>query len=150
MYMYPSWHSCHMVPVYLFYQNVSWKLLWLLCDSADPDQPVHFLLRSQIPGFFYCSAHVHVVKTEETMLIWDITLVLLNWDLTCLANSLDPDQIASEEASFSLEAGPLLMTEKETFFTELQWWRMIPLQVHLNLFITPFVIAQYWIYLWHS
>ena len=30
-----------------------------------------------------------------------LTLVLLNWDISCFANSADPDQLASEEANWS-------------------------------------------------
>ena len=30
-----------------------------------------------------------------------LTLVLLNPDIPCLANSVDPDQLASEEANWS-------------------------------------------------
>ena len=30
-----------------------------------------------------------------------LTLVLLNPDITCFANSVDPDQLASEEANWS-------------------------------------------------
>ena len=34
-------------------------------------------------------------------IIWYLTLVLLNPDIPCFANSVDPDQLASEEANWS-------------------------------------------------
>ena len=33
--------------------------------------------------------------------VYSLTLVLLNLDMSCLANSVDPDQLASEEANWS-------------------------------------------------
>ena len=41
-------------------------------------------------------------QTEQMhMLIWILTLVLLSPDIPAFANSVDPDQLASEEANWS-------------------------------------------------
>ena len=38
---------------------------------------------------------------QTAALIIHLTLVLLNPDISCFANSVEPDQLASEEASWS-------------------------------------------------
>ena len=35
------------------------------------------------------------------LFVWTLTFVLLNQDIPCFANSVDPDQLASEEANWS-------------------------------------------------
>ena len=39
--------------------------------------------------------------TTLTLLVLVLTLFLLNPDILCFANSVDPDQLASEEANWS-------------------------------------------------
>ena len=41
------------------------------------------------------------VNPSFTILKWGLTLVLLNPDMSFFANSVDPDQLASEEANWS-------------------------------------------------
>ena len=48
---------------------------------------------------FFCLPLTPMIDPYNLLTILVLTLVLLNPDMLCFANSVDPDQLASEEAN---------------------------------------------------
>ena len=81
------------------------QISWLLQKPADLD--LHCLQRQGISGFSrtrvttvaYKQTCIDYIQREMTINGPSLTLVLLNPICPALANSVDPDQLASEEAN---------------------------------------------------
>ena len=89
------------------YNKISDKMAY--ANSADPDQTAP-------EKYFWTQLHKRArtcgmkclrsfrTFTVHSFIVFELTLVLLNPDMSCLCNSVDPDQLASEEANWSRSA----------------------------------------------
>ena len=60
---------------------------------------MNVLLFSHVINNVHGTKYVIILSWFEYNMVFNLTLVLLNPDIPCFANSVDPDQLASEEAN---------------------------------------------------
>ena len=70
--------------------------------KQNRDKIENLVIRAVTSGSTVCKTCILVYGVERVTFLWQskpLTLVLLNPDVPCFANSVDPDQLASEEAN---------------------------------------------------
>ena len=80
------------------------RLIWIFASRRCPK--VHFLtfwIKYSWNAMTCLESEILSLFTSQ-FVIFHLTLVLLNPDIPCFANSVDPDQLASEEANWSESA----------------------------------------------